>query len=161
MSIIAAKNSVLILILCSFINLFLCELILNGKLRLNKGQKWYFIFISVIISVFCILKFDLYNINEPRIFPDEVSAIYVGCDYENIKNLLNIADNEAVCDFENIKLRKFYKLDADKINRFINFNKSLFGKVEKSCPDVFIGYKLRNGKIIIRRYRFDYKVLVQ
>lgn len=158
-SVIAAKTSVLILIICSLINLLLCELILNGRLRLNKGQKWYFIFLAVLTTVFCILKFDLYNINQPEIFPDEVLSIYIGTDYDNIKNLINIADNEVVCDFENINHRKFYKLDADKINRFIIFQKGLIEKYNESFPDVYIGYKLTNGKTIIRKYKFDYRVL--
>lgn len=156
-TVIAAKSSLLILIICSFVNLVLCELILNDSLGINKGQKWYILFIGVLVFVFCIFRFDLYSIEERPIYVDEVKNIYVGTNYYNIDNLINIADNEIVYDFENIDLREFEELDADKINRFINFHNELINKDYKDEPQVYLAYKLKNEKIIIRKYKFDYR----
>jgi len=159
-TVIVAKDSLLILLICSFVNLILCELILNGQIKLNKGQKWYFLFITVLTVLFCVFRFDLYNISERPIYIDEVSDIYAGTNYYNIDNLLNISDNEIVYDFENIEHREFVKLDSDKINRFINFHNQIIKEENKEEPLVYLAYKLKNGEIIIRKYRFDYRRLL-
>ena len=163
-SLVTAKKYLFIILLCALINIILCELILYGEIKINKKQKIYLIYAAVFILFYSVMRFDMLNIKDKDIFIDEVSEIYVGSNYYNIDNLLNIADNEIVYDFNNIGVREFEKLDADKINRFINYHNIIKENTDydnRDLSNIFIAYKLKNDEIIIRKYRFDYRKFLE
>ncbi len=138
----ASEKSFLTLFICLISNLVLIKMITGARL---KG----FIVASALVFVsFLVVKADIYNIRERPFYIYEISSVYIGDNFSNIEKSLK--DEIIATDFNNEIVSK--RLTYDIANKVLSYHKSIIKEKNKNDEELFIAYKLKNGKTIIRKY---------
>ena len=112
----------------------------------KKKQVKIIVASALVFVSFLVVKADIYNIRERPFYISEISSVYIGDNFSNIEK--NLKDEMIATDFNNEIISK--RLTYDITNKVLEFHKNIMN--DKVDNDVYIGYKLKNGKTIIRKY---------